>query len=86
LGLTVNEATQEAGKLKHIFNAAPDCPAIFTDGEQLVARHPVTGKQTHDAHLAAVIKADGLSHILTFNTDDFKLVTDITPALAQTIL
>jgi predicted nucleic acid-binding protein len=85
LGLTVNEVTREIRKLKRIFTLRPDSPAIFTEWERLVTQHQVMGKQVHDARLVAAMKAHGLSHILTFNTDDFKRFTDITPVSPQTI-
>jgi len=85
LGLTVDEASRETRKLRRIFKLRPDSPAIFTEWEQLVAKYQVMGKQTHDTRLVAVMKAHGLSHILTFNIDDFKRFTDITPVAPQTV-
>jgi predicted nucleic acid-binding protein len=38
----------------------------------LVAAHKVVGKKTHDARLVAAMNVHGVSHILTFNTGDFK--------------
>jgi predicted nucleic acid-binding protein len=84
LGLTVDEAARETRKLRRIFKLRPDSPVIFTEWEQLVAKYQVMGKQAHDTRLVAVMKAHGLSHILTFNIDDFKRFTDITPVAPQT--
>jgi len=83
LGLIVDEAARETRKLKRIFNLRPDSQAIFTEWEQLVAQYQVMGKQAHDTRLVAAMKVHGLSHILTFNTDDFKRFTDITPVSPQ---
>lgn len=85
LGLTVEEAAGETRELRRIFKLRPDSPAIFTEWEQLVAKYQVMGKQVHDTRLVAVMKAHGLSHILTFNIDDFKRFTDITPVAPQTV-
>lgn len=85
LGLTVDEATREIRKLKRIFKLHPDSQAIFTEWEQLVAQYQVVAKQAHDTRLVAAMKAHGLSHILTFNTKDFKRFPDITPISPQTI-
>lgn len=85
LGLTVDEATREIRKLRRIFKLRPDSLAIFAEWEQLVARYQVMGKQAYDTRLVAVMKAHGLSHILTFNTDDFKRFADITPVAPQTV-
>lgn len=72
LGLTVNEAAGEIKKLKRLFKLMPDLPPIYAEWESLVTEYLVVGKPTHDARLVAAIKAHNLSHILTFNTDDFK--------------
>lgn len=85
LGLTADEAAKETRKLKRIFSLRPDSPAIFAEWEALVIRHQVAGKQAHDARLAAAMKAHGISHILTFNTDDFKRFTGITPVSPQSV-
>lgn len=85
LGLTVDEATRETRKLKRIFKLRPDSPAIFTEWERLVAQYQVMGKQAHDTRLVAAMKAHSLSHILTFNIDDFKRFGDITPVSPQTV-
>lgn len=78
LGLTVSEAAREIRKLKRIFNLLPDSPIIFTEWEQLVAQYQVMGKQAHDTRLVAAMKTHGISHILTFNTKDFKRFNAIT--------
>jgi len=85
LGLTIDEAERETKTLKRIFRLRPDLPAIFTEWEKLVSKHQVLGKQAHDARLVAAMKAYGLTHILTFNMDDFKRFTDITSTSPQTV-
>lgn len=85
LGLTVDEAARETRKLKRIFKLRPDSPAIFTEWEKLVALYQVMGKQAHDTRLVAAMKAHSISHILTFNTDDFERFTDITPVSPQAV-
>ncbi|MEA5618184.1 hypothetical protein VB711_10105 [Cronbergia sp. UHCC 0137] len=49
-----------------------DTPQIFTEWESLVIKHQVMGKQVHDARLAAAMVAHNITHLLTFNVDDFK--------------
>lgn len=78
LGLSVVETAQELNRLKVVFRLLPDTPGIFTEWEQLVIRYQVMGKQAHDARLVAAMKAHGLTHLLTFNTADFKRFTEIT--------
>jgi predicted nucleic acid-binding protein len=37
----------------------------------------VSGRQTHDAHLVAVMKVHGVARILTFNLADFRRYSGI---------
>jgi hypothetical protein len=36
------------------------------------------GKQAHDTRLVAAMTVHQITHLLTFNTDDFKRFTEIT--------
>ncbi len=78
LGLTVAQAEQELTKLKALFTILPDTADILPEREQLVVRHQVLGKQVHDARLVAAMKVHNVTHLLTFNTTDFKRFTGIT--------
>src|SRR5947209_9953804 len=78
LGLITDQATWELRKLKRFFKLQPDTPTIFSEWENLVIKHQVSGKQAHDTRLVAAMNVYNLSHILTFNTDDFKRFSDIT--------
>ncbi|MDB9310473.1 hypothetical protein PN471_17950 [Aphanizomenon sp. CS-733/32] len=79
LGLSINQAEEESEKLKKIFILELDTPQIFTEWESLslVIKYQVMGKQVHDARLAAAMLAHNITHLLTFNVDDFKRVSDI---------
>ena len=78
LELTIDEAAHETKKLKRIFNLLPDSPNIFNEWENLVIQHQVMGKPTHDARLVAAMNVHKVTHLLTFNTSDFKRFTNIT--------
>ncbi|MBD2771915.1 type II toxin-antitoxin system VapC family toxin [Iningainema tapete] len=78
LGLTLTEASQELSILKDLFQLKPDISTIFVGWEQLVAKHQVMGKPAHDTRLVAAMIAHKLSHLLTFNTNDFKRFSEIT--------
>lgn len=39
--------------------------------ETLVVKHSVIGKKSHDTHLAATMIVNNVSHLLTFNAQDF---------------
>ena len=77
LGLSITQAEEESEKLKNIFILELDTPQIFTEWESLVIKYQVMGKQVHDARLAAAMVAHTITHLLTFNVDDFKRFSDI---------
>ena len=77
LGLTTEETVRETSKLKRLFKLRADTPVVFAGWEKLVMQYRVAGKQTHDARLVAAMLAHGLTHILTFNTGDFKRFSEI---------
>ncbi len=48
-----------------------DTPEVFAIWLELVTTHRVSGKQVHDARLAAALKAHNVENLLTLNGDDF---------------
>jgi predicted nucleic acid-binding protein len=78
LGITVAQAAKEVKKLKTLFSILPDTADILPQWEQLVVQHQVLGKQVHDTRLVAAMTVHKLTHLLTFNTDDFKRYDGIT--------
>ena len=77
LGLSITQAEEESEKLKKIFILELDTPQIFTEWESLVIKYQVMGKQVHDARLAAAMVTHNITHLLTFNVEDFKRFSDI---------
>lgn len=83
LGLTAQEARRELTGIESLFAYLPDTPAIYAAWKSLVTQHSVLGRTAHDARIAAAMNVYGISHILTFNKDDFKRfpsITVVTPA------
>lgn len=78
LGHTVTEASTEVNRLKELFPLLLDLPAIYEEWERLVIAHAVMGVNVHDARLVAAMLVHGLTHILTFNTADFRRFSQIT--------
>jgi predicted nucleic acid-binding protein len=62
----------EIDKLLKIYELLPDAPAIFTQWLERVTKYQVSGKQVHDARLAATAKAHGVENLLTLDVEDFK--------------
>jgi predicted nucleic acid-binding protein len=86
LGWSVDRAEQELADLKNLFVVLPDTDAILPEWERLVVRHRVIGKQAHDARLVASMLVLGVTHLLTFNTNDFKRYDEITVVDPQNII
>ncbi|WP_107669031.1 type II toxin-antitoxin system VapC family toxin [Cyanothece sp. BG0011] len=72
LGYSISETQQEISRIKSILPLMLDTPAIFKQWETLVKTDQVKGVNVHDARLVAVMIVNKLSHILTFNVDDFR--------------
>jgi predicted nucleic acid-binding protein len=70
-GLSPAHADQAAAQLEAYFRFAPDVPSVYSEWRQMVVAVGVSGVQVHDARLVAVMRAHGLTHLLTFNTSDF---------------
>jgi predicted nucleic acid-binding protein len=83
LGKTAAEAAADLANLKTLFLRLDETPAIYGVWETLVTSTPVVGKNGHDARLVAAMVVHGLTHLLTFNAQDFRPypgITAVTPA------
>jgi predicted nucleic acid-binding protein len=83
LGKTVPEAAAELSKLRARLTLLEDTPAILPEWERLVTSYAVLGKNAHDARLVAAMLVHGVTHLLTFNDQDFRrfaAITVLTPA------
>jgi predicted nucleic acid-binding protein len=81
LGLSPAEAEAKAAGFELAFPLLPDTPDIHPAWKALVAATGVIGKQVHDARLVAVCHVHGITHLLTFNTQDFARLTTFGPGL-----
>ena len=80
LGHTANEAGEEIRRLKAFFTVVADTASIYDQWERLVVQYQVLGVNVHDARLAAAMLVHKLTHILTFNIEDFnRYIGEITP-------
>lgn len=85
LEMTTIQAQIELERLKTLFQTLPDSPAIYAEWERLVVQHSVSGKNSHDARIAAAMIAHGVTHLLTFNGADFKRFAGITAIEPQDV-
>lgn len=85
LGMTVAKADARLTVLEHDFDVLPDTDAIYFVWRELIAAKAVSGKQVHDARLVAVMLTYGITHILTFNDQDFVRYQSLPVSLGQGI-
>ncbi len=82
-GKSPDEVIAEFSFLESHFAVLSDNRTVFDEWKRLMAGYKVTGKPSHDARLVAAMLAHGITHILTFNDQDFRRyagVTVISPA------
>jgi len=85
LALSIADTAAHIETFKQTFSILPDTPEIYLEWERLAQAHAVNGRQSHDTRLVAAMLVHGVTHILTFNTDDFKRYDEITVVDPKTI-
>lgn len=86
LGWTTQKTQQEINQILSQFSLLAETPDIFPLWFQLVTTYNIKGKRTHDLRLLAVMKAFNITHLLTFNTDDFIPLPNITIVHPQDLI
>ncbi len=71
LGMSHARAANEFETLRRFFRLLPSTPNVLEAWQRMVLALRITGKQTHDAHLAAVMEVYSVTSILTFNPGHF---------------
>lgn len=72
LGWDIARADHAVQQMEHAFTILTDTPAVYGRWRQIVLAASVTGASVFDARLVAAMLAHGLTHLLTFNDDDFR--------------
>ena len=72
LGMTPREADREVASMEALFPLLAETPEVYPQWRRLVAAAGVSGRQVHDARLAAVMAVHSITRLLTFNVADFK--------------
>jgi predicted nucleic acid-binding protein len=86
LGWTAPYSEESIAQLLNRFPLLEDRPEIFTLWQQLVATNNIVGKRAHDVRITAAMLTHGITHLLTFNTQDFIQVPGITVAAPQSVM
>jgi predicted nucleic acid-binding protein len=76
-GLTIVEVNQRVEFIERTMTLLPDNEQVYSIWRHLVVANNVRGVQVHDARLAAVMQAHGVTRILTLNELDFLRYTGI---------
>jgi predicted nucleic acid-binding protein len=81
LGWGIETAEAAINKLLKEFPVLPETPQLFSEWHRLVVQYRVVGKQAHDARLVAIMNTNGLTHVLTFNVNNFRAydITVVSP-------
>ncbi len=63
------------------FPILAETPRLFLEWHKLVVQYRVMGKQAHDTRLVAIMNTSGVTHLLTFNVNNFRAynVTVVSP-------
>ena len=85
LGMSFDKAMISLRAIETAFTLLPEPPDVAQYWRRLIEDYRVLGKQAHDARLAALMLAHGVTHILTLNPRDFARYDGITPVTPQEI-
>ncbi len=86
LGFSCEAVTEQLNEFQRFYRMFRDERAIFPIWEQLVTRYDVKGKPAHDARLVAAMIRHSITHLLTYNTSDFKRYPEITALSPVSVL
>ena len=79
LGLSITEADQTLTTIETLFGRLEDLSSVHDHWRRQIVLRKVSGKQVHDARLAAFMIAHGIRNLLTFNGSDFLRFSEIEP-------
>ncbi len=85
LGMSVADAEAELARLEDQFPLLLDPPGLYREWRRLVTTHAVVGVRVHDTRLVAAMQVHGITHLLTFNGDDFRRYPHITVVHPQDV-
>ena len=78
LGLPTARVATELMSLRRLFRLLPSTPEVLEAWQRIVVTHGIVGKQTHDAHLVAIMQVHSVQSVLTFNVSHFTRFPNIT--------
>lgn len=72
LGLSIAVADRVMRRFELAFSRLPEPAEAYSHWRDLIVRFGISGTKVHDARLVAIMLANDLSQILTFNVSDFR--------------
>ena len=72
LGLDIASTDRKVRLIERHFRLLPDNLATFVEWRRLLLENSIQGVQVHDARIVASMAIHNISHLLTFNTSDFR--------------
>src|SRR4051794_25296165 len=72
LGLAPDSVKRKLEKAEVFFELLLDTGAIYGEWLRLVHKYSVSGVGAHNARIVAAMKTHSVTHLVTFNPDDFK--------------
>jgi predicted nucleic acid-binding protein len=85
-GLSSFKTEQKAKLIERYCRLLPDSAATHQEWRRLIVAHSVQGVVIHDARLVATMNIHGVTHLLTFNKDDFKRYPGIITILPNDVV
>ncbi len=70
-GLPMTTAIADVRRFQALFEVAPDDGSVAGKLLELLSAYSASGKQVHDANLAATMMVNGIKRLLTGNAGDF---------------
>ena len=70
-GMTPQAVDLDLSRIEGFFELLHDGPEVYREWRRLVASHGVCGRQVYDARLAASMRTNKVTYLLTFNNADF---------------
>ncbi len=86
LGFTPARTDEEVTRFESLLTVIPDNAGIYSRWRWLVVKHAVSGVRVHDARIVAAMEAHGISHLMTFNDQDFRRYRSITVMLPAEVI
>jgi predicted nucleic acid-binding protein len=84
-GLSPAETERRARVIEHYLDLIPDTLATYLEWRRLVVAYGISGAAVHDARLVASVKVYQVTHLVTFNVDDFRRYHDISVIAPQAL-